>query len=246
MKIGIIIIATGRYINFFDKLYTSIIDKFLDGHEKRVYLFTDSTTRKYPDNVHVVPVERRGFPHDTLFRYNHFLKINDQVITETDAVYYMDVDSLIVNVVGDEILPSVDKPLIAVAHPGFYKISLGTPETRPISKAYIAKDEKRECYVAGGFQGGCSREFMMASKIVNEMIFDDYNRNVVPVWNDESSWNRYYTSNVSKFKILTPSYVYPECKYKNPGLGNYHTLITEKIVPRILALDKDHAWYRTI
>lgn len=244
VNVGIIIIATGRYINFFDKLYTSITDKFLNGHAKTVYLFTDAD-RSFPDNVVVIPVERRGFPDDTLFRYNHFLKVNDQVIKETDVIYYMDVDSLIVNTVGDEILPSLAKPIVAVAHPGFYKTSLGTPETRKVSKAYIAPTEKRECYIAGGFQGGYTRDFMMASKIVNEMIFDDYRRDIVPVWNDESMWNRYYASNVSKFKILSPSYVYPEGKYKNPGLGNYRSLITEKVVPRILALDKDHAWYRT-
>lgn len=244
MKIGIIIIGTGRYINFFDKLYSSIMENFLKNHDKKIYLFTDSE-QLFPHNVHVTKVKRQGFPGDTLFRYNHFLRIKEKLILETEVVYYMDIDSLIVNIVDDEILPSLDSPMIAVAHPGFYKISMGTPETRQISNAYIAKHEKRDYYIAGGFQGGYTRDYLYASEIINQLIYDDYHKNIIPVWNDESMWNRYYVSNLINFKVLSPSYVYPESKYKNINTGNYHTLKTENIKPCILALDKDHRWYRS-
>ena len=243
MKVGILMIGTGRYINFFDKLYNSLNEHFLINHDKKIYLFTDAN-RKFPENVNVISVTRQGFPGDTMFRYNYFLSINQKLRNETDVLYYMDIDSLAVNTIGDEILPSVGKPLVAVAHPGFYKINLGTPETRPISKAYINPNEPREYYIAGGMQGGKTSEYLDAIKNVNDMIYNDYNRGIIPVYHDESMWNRYYTSNKTQFKILNPAYVYPECKFRNINIGNYHSLKIYKITPRLLALDKNHIWYR--
>lgn len=245
MKVGILIIGTGRYINFFDKLYESIMAKFLGDHTKQIYLFTDSTAAM-PSNVTVIPVVRQGFPGDTLFRYNHFLSIRDKLLAETDVLYYLDIDSLVIDTCDNSILPTEDTPLIAAAHPGFYKMNMGTPETRRVSRAYIGPNEVRDHYVAGGIQGGLTKEYLSAVYTVNSLIYDDYNRGITPVWNDESMWNRYYVSNLSQFKVISPSYVYPECKYRNPRIGNYSSLISESVVPRVLALDKDHTWYRSI
>lgn len=247
MKIGILLISTGRYEQFFEPLYDSFEEHFLPGHQKIYFYLTDSKKEDLPYNVEKYYIERRGFPGDTLFRYKYFLSIEKEIQESgVDCLYYTDIDMKAIYKMGDEILPSKDKPIIAVAHPGFYKKSLGTPETRKISKAYIDPKEKREYYIAGGFQGGLRDEYLKLCHTIDQMIDSDVSRNIIPVYHDESMWNRYYTSNINKFKILNPSYCYPEGKYKNPKMNNYHTLIKYNIQPTLLALDKNHDWFRSV
>ena len=96
--------------------------------------------------------------------------------------------------------------------------------------------------MCGGFQGGVAKDYVRAMEIMNDMIQDDYSKNIIPLWNDESIWNRFYVTNKQFYKILTPEYCYPECKYKNPNLGNYETI--KGLTPRLLALDKNHKEYQ--
>ena len=244
MKIGVLVIATGRYDQFFEPLYDSFEEHFLPGHQKIYFYLTDSTQEDLPYNVDKYYIERKGFPGDTLFRYKYFLSIEKEIIASgVDCLYYTDVDMKAIYKMGDEILPTTEKPIIAVAHPGFYKKGLGTPETRKISNAYINPKEKRKYYIAGGFQGGFTKEYLTLSKNISDMIDDDYSKGIIPVWNDESMWNRYYTTNLNKYKILTPSYVYPESKFHKPKSQSYKTI--ENLKPILLALDKDHSWFRS-
>lgn len=244
MKIGVLIIATGRYDQFLEQLYDSFEEHFLPGHQKTYFYLTDSKAKDLPYNVEKYYIERKGFPGDTLFRYKYFLSIEEEILkSEVDCLYYTDIDMKAVFKMGDEILPTQQHPIVAVAHPGFYKKGLGTPETRKISKAYISPNEKRHYYIAGGFQGGFTKEYLKTSKDISDMIDYDYGRGIIPVWNDESMWNRYYTSNLNKYKILTPSYVYPESKFNKPDSKSYDTL--NDLKPKLLALDKDHSWFRS-
>ena len=246
MKVGVLVIATGKYDMFFEELYDSFEEFFLPGHPKHYFFLTDSKKEDLPYNVDKFYIKRQGFPQDTLFRYKYFLTAEKEIRESgVECLYYTDVDMKAIATMGDEILPSKEKPIVAVAHPGFYKTNLGTPETRRISKAFIKPTEYREHYVAGGFQGGLTNDYLSLSKTINQMIDSDYEKGIIPVWNDESMWNRYYTTNISKIKVLTPEYCYPEGKYKNPQMNNYHSLIKYNLTPRLLALDKDHNWVRS-
>ena len=56
MKIGLLIIATGRYKLFFDDLYKTVEKNFLPEHEKTFFYFTDSKkdlTKQYPNMVQI-------------------------------------------------------------------------------------------------------------------------------------------------------------------------------------------------
>lgn len=245
MKIGILIIATGRYEQFFEQLYDSFEEYFLPEHKKTYFYLTDSKSENLPYNVEKFYIKRQGFPLDTLFRYKYFLSIEKEIRESgVDCLYYTDIDMEAVAKLGNEILPTIQKPIIAVAHPGFYKLGLGTPETRPESKAYINPKEYRDYYIAGGFQGGFTDDYLKLSHNINHLIDIDYNKGIIPVWADESCFNRYYTSHLNKFKILTPSYCYPENKYKNPNINSYQQL--KGLKPILLALDKDHTYFRSI
>lgn len=245
MKVGVLVIATGKYENFFEQLYDSFEENFLPGHQKVYFYLTDSKQTDLPYNVEKYKINHEEWPGPTLHRYRNFLSIEKEIIQSgVDCLYYTDVDMKAISKMGDEILPTKQKPIIAVAHPGFYKLNLGTPETRKISKAYIDPKEKRDYYVAGGFQGGMTHQYLTACDTINKMINTDEANGIIPVWHDESMWNRYYTSNIDKYKILSPSYCYPEAKYlQGEKLNNYKTC--ENLKPKLLALDKNHKWYRS-
>ena len=250
--IGILTIATGKYNQFLTNLYASIAQNFLTNHEITCYLFTDDIegakafVPKTRLNHEYIQIERKGFPGDTLYRYRHFSTL-DKVLSERglsspDFLFYSDADMVVVSNVGEEVIPEKDIGLIATAHPGFYQDRtpqhpLGTPETRPQSKAFISPNRYRPCYVAGGFNGGAYNAFLRMSKEISRNIDDDYSRGIVAVWHDESHLNEYVTrpENIQNLKIMTPSYCFAQSY--NPQEVGY--------LPKIVALDKNHAEVRS-
>lgn len=238
MRIGILLVCTGRYITFFDQLYKSIDKYFLKDHEKKYFLFTDSN-RDFHHDITTIPIERKGFPGDTYYRYHYFLKIKEQMLKETDIVIYMDIDSRVVHEITDVILPTDDFPLMATLHPGYYKIKnreYGTPETNKASTAYIDPSAKRVGYVCGGIQGGKTKQFLEAAENIKHNIDIDDNKQVLAKYHDESHWNCYYVNNQEKYKLLSPSYMFPE------GWDYRYNL--RPLTPKILALNKNHAEIR--
>lgn len=247
MNIGILTIATGKYQQFIVPLYKSIAKNFLANHEKTFILFTDepdSIRKEIEDlgvNCRVIKIRRMGFPGDTLYRYHHFASARDLLVSMKDscpdALYYFDADMLVSSRVGEEVLPTKEKPLIATAHPGYYQRQghnpMGTPETDSRSTACIPGNRYRPCYWAGGFNGGEFEAFMKMSKEISERVDLDTSNNIVAVWHDESHLNAYLSEpqNLENVKTLVPSYCYPES----------WSLPFEK---KILALDKDHAKVR--
>lgn len=250
--IGILTIATGKYSQFLTNLYASIAQNFLPEHEITCYLFTDNIeaakTFIPPTRLkhEFIQIERKGFPGDTLYRYRHFASLDDVLskrdLNKPDFLFYSDADMVVVANVGEEVLPEKEVGLIATAHPGFYlgrtpQHPLGTPESRPQSKAFISPSRYRPCYVAGGFNGGAYSAFISMSKEISANIDDDYSRGIVAVWHDESHLNEYVTrpENLPRLKIMTPSYCFAQSY--NPQEVGY--------APKIVALDKNHAEVRS-
>ena len=241
--IGILTIATGKYIKFLPGLYSSIDQNFLVKNNITCYLFTDDiesakalipATRLSHEYFHI---ERQGFPGDTLYRYKHFSTLDNRLEEKPDFLFYSDADMLVVSKVGAEVIPEEKIGLTVTAHPGFYlgktpQHPLGTPESRSQSKAFIEPHRYRPCYVAGGFNGGAYEAFVKMSKEISANIDDDYSRGLIAVWHDESHLNEYVTrpENLLNLKIMTPSYCFAE--YNNPHEIGYPA--------KIVALDKNH------
>jgi hypothetical protein len=243
MKIGILVIGTRKYKQFFQQLYDSFEKHVLTQHEKTYFYFTDDTNQVTSSNVKMYETPAEPWPLPTLFRYKYMLPAKEELL-KMDCLIYTDIDMLAINTIGDEILPNgINEKLVATAHPGFYKKSLGTPEKRQISRAYIGPHEQRDFYVCGGFQGGKSEDYVIAMEIMNQLIQEDYSKNIIPIYHDESIWNRFYVTNKQFYKILTPEYCYPEGKYKFPQMPNYQTILG--LTPRLLALDKNHKEFQT-
>lgn len=219
-KIGLLIIATNKYIQFLQPLISSADKFFLNNQNVTYYIFTDKniqieTTRE----LFIIDTEHKDWPYMTLNRYKIF-KENYKQLSKMDYIYYCDADMRFIDSVDKEIISD----RVVTIHPGFLG-ERGTPEVREESLACVRPEEEMT-YFAGGFNGGSSVEFLKMSTTLAERIQDDLSRNVIAIWHDESHFNRYMIDNKPTL-ILDPGYCYPE-SWKL----DYHK--------RLLALDKNH------
>lgn len=217
-NIGLLIVATGKYIRFVDPLICSAKKHFCRNHHVTYFVFTDQRYRP-ADNTVRVQQQRLGWPYDTMMRYNMYFD-NWHLLADQDYLYACDADMLFVGDVGDEILGE----RVATMHPAFFG-RRGTYETNSRSQACVQTDEGNY-YFAGGFYGGKKEAFYHILETNIRHIQEDLNGGIIAVWHDESHWNR-YCIDFPPTVILDPSYCYPE---------SWHLPFQKKI----LALDKNH------
>ena len=225
-NIGILVIATGKYDQFIPPLYKSIQKYFCKNHNVKMFVFTDGNIPEKND-IQKINHEHMKWPYPTLMRYHTFHK-HHSLIDKMDFLYYLDADMKIVSEIGEEIFPDTDSGLVATEHPGFFGNRRGTYETNVNSTAYVGKNEGTS-YYAGGFNGGTSEAFLKMANIIRNNIDEDFKKEIIAVWHDESHLNRYLINNIPK--KLPPSYCYPE---------SWNIPFERKI----LALDKNHSEIR--
>jgi hypothetical protein len=165
----------------------------------------------------VTETEGVSWPYPTLMRYHLYLQ-QEEKLKEYDYVFHCDVDMKFVNVVGDEILGN---GLTAAQHPMYALRKEYWPPYEPNEKseAFIKRPGKvindngkprfMPLYYAGGFQGGKSADWIKAMRTMKKMIDTDMTNNYIPIWNEESIWNKYLSENTPDV-VLTPSYIYPD------------------------------------
>jgi len=222
MRIGLCIIATGKYHRFLEPLWESARRFFLPGHDVRLFLFSD---RPAPVPCEHLDTPHRPWPLPTLYRYHTLLQAEER-LRNLDYIFYCDADMRFVATVGDEVLGR----LVAVVHPGFARKPAHefTYERRRQSRAYIPPGAGQH-YYAGGFQGGRPDDYLAAARAMRQAIDDDLRHGLVAVWHDESHWNRYCLDRAPAV-VLPPTYCCPE-SWPMPGR-------------KLLALDKNHAEIR--
>lgn len=226
-RVGLLLIATGKYDVFLKPLLDSV-DKFFFPNERiDIYIFTDKPLAfEYKRmDITYLQIPHKTFPYATLYRYKYFDHYRYAI--HSQYIFYSDVDMRFVGLVGEEILGEI----VAVQHPGFYKGGWGSANCNPESLAYLPK-EQQHGYVAGGFQGGETEKYLRACNVLNARIQDDERRGVMAEWHDETHWNFFIKTLAPHAKILDPSYCYPE-SWKLP------------FPKRLLALDKNHAQIRS-
>ncbi len=193
-------------------------------------------------SVKVFPTEPVEWPLPTLLRYNLFLQ-QEEYLNQFDYLFYIDIDMRITDWIGEEILGD---GLTAAEHPMYaLRPNLYPPyEPNPDSTAYIKRPGKvitgedgkprfKPFYYAGGFQGGKTPDFIKAMKVMRKNIDDDFNRNYVAIWNDESHWNKYLSENPPEV-VLNPSYIYPDSLIAD----YYFKIWGRNYSPKIMTLTK--------
>lgn len=213
MKIAILYICTGNYDIFWKGFYNSSEKYFFPEDQKHYFVFTDSEKIKNTKNITVYPEKCKGFPLDSMLRFEMFYKIYDDVL-DFDYTFFLNANMLFVDIVSREILPHKEyKGLICVLHPIAYKYrkfpAMYTYERNKNSKAYIPREKgKKYSYFMGGFNGGSTAEYFKMVANLKDNIKHDLSNGIVAVFHDESHLNKYcHNINVHE---LSPAYGFPE------------------------------------
>lgn len=217
-NIGLLVVATGKYICYVEPLIRSAEKYFCKNHRVTYFVFTDGELEEAPNIVRIYQ-PRLGWPFDTMMRFHAYHGARE-LLSGQDYLFASDADMLFVDDVGDEILSE----RVATQHPGFVG-RRGSYEESPSSAACVNSSEGSQ-YFAGGFYGGTREEILKIIKTNAEHIDDDLSRGVIAIWHDESHWNRYCIDHPPTL-ILTPSYCYPES-------------LSLPYSKKLLALDKNH------
>jgi len=217
-KIGLCVVATGRYDKFAQEMIDSARVHFCKNHQVTFFVFSDGSIKESPDVVQIHQ-KRLGWPHDTMKRFEIYDKNRDK-LDQMDYLFAVDADMLFVAPIGDEVLSD----LVGTQHPGFVG-KKGSYEKNKLSRAYVHKKEKK-IYFAGGFYGGKKEEFFKLVRKNKENIDADLAHGLIAVWHDESHLNRYFIDNPPSL-VLSPSYCYPE-SWQIP------------YPKKLIALDKNH------
>jgi hypothetical protein len=233
LKIGILYICTGKYVNFYEKFISSL-DKFMPNAEKTVFIFTDSDKIEdgIPGQVKIYQA-KLGWPYDTLMRYHMFLTQKESLL-KMDYLFFFNANMIINSVINDEdVLPNENEDLVAVLHSSFVN-SRGTFETRKASTAFLSESEGTH-YYQGCLNGGTSHKFIEMCEILKENIDKDLSNKIIAVWHDESHMNWYMDK--KNIKKLHPGFSYPES-------------LSLKYDKRIIMIEKQYTpgganWYRT-
>lgn len=159
-----------------------------------------------------------GWPEATLFRYKFINNIRDEF--SEDLLMYLDSDMEVTEKFGPELDPrSWINGLAFVAHPGFTRNSgtkglldflkyprllipylnklrdgargIGTWENSKASKAFVAP-RKRRRYVHGAIWFGAREPFLEMCRELNNNVENDYRKNIIAKWHDESHLNWFY------------------------------------------------------
>ena len=237
MKVAIIFIGTGKYINFLPKFYENVEKYFLPNSQKTFLVFTDGKLEDLPENIIPYYQEHLEWPYITLTRFEIINKARDE-ISKNDLLVFLDADTLVVDEVLEQDFIS-DKPLFGVWHPchnmdmpPHNKIP-GAFETNPLSLAYVnVEEETPSVYYQGCLWGGKVPEVLDMIDELQDRVNEDLKKNVIAVWHDESHINKYFIENKNLVHTLRPEYAYPEVF---SGYCDFE--------PKIIHLAKDNSKY---
>lgn len=209
MKIAILYICTGKYVQFFKDFYESTERYFFAGKaQKEYFVWTDDTHLTTDNNVHLIEKRCEGFPKDSLFRFEMFLQVKEEIL-KCDYVYFFNSNALFVKPVGEEVLPDKTGLVATLWGKRNEKPAFLFPyERNRKSKAYIPPHKGPYHYVAGNFNGGNVLEYMKLATILAQDTRDDYSRGIVACVHDESHLNKYMHEHGCK--ILDARFCWPE------------------------------------
>lgn len=209
MKIAILYICTGKYNQFFKGFYESSEKFFLSGKaEKEYFVFTDDMNLSDAPNVHLNYKKYEGFPLDSLFRFDMFLRVKDEIL-QCDYAYFFNANMLFISYVGEEFLPK-QSDMTAVIHPGQYRRMpcLYPYERNKRSTAYIAPFEGEYHYYMGSLNGGKSDAFVRFAEVCSKRTHQDFDNGIIALFHDESHLNKYMRD--VNGEGLSPMYAVPE------------------------------------
>ena len=252
MKIKLVCIATRKYTQYIQQFLESAKKYFFPDDDVNVVIFTDNPEatafwQTGPEarsfSITDVEIPAYGFPDATLLRY-HIFSEHSMYLQGSDYVFYCDIDSRFVDYVGkdDTLSKFIANPFnvpthkyFLTCHPGFWQGG-GSWEER-LESLCCAVQHRAGYYVAGGFLGARTLDFLNLSDVCSALIRGDSRKGITAKWHDESALNKFISCVDMSNNYLPPEYVWPQdCDWFKPD---------PKWKPRILALKKDHEAIRS-
>lgn len=209
MRTAILYICTGQYNQFFADFYKSCERYLLKGLcELEYFVWTDDLKLCDAENVHLIEKKCAGFPADSLFRFEMFLQVKEQ-LRNFDYIYFFNANAEFVEPVGTEILPDKSE-LVAAKWPSRENQPAWRHpyERNKKSLAYIAPFHPPYHYYMGGINGGTSQAYLEMVETCAHNIRIDYDNGIVAVVHDESHINRYLREHACK--VIPREYCWPE------------------------------------
>lgn len=219
LNVAILYICTGQYNKFFKDFYQSCEEYFLFGFSiKHYFVWTDDDCLGGGrSNVTLIHKECAGFPADSLFRFEMFLNVKNE-LGKFDYIYFFNANSLFLQPVGEELLPDETGLIMGLWYnktkarwspwrvfdfPAFYSY-----ERNKHSLAYIPPHGKNYLHFMGGINGGRSKEYLEMIEALAKNIRADYDRGIVAIAHDQSHINAYMRTH--KCKIIPKECCWPE------------------------------------
>lgn len=211
-RIAIIYICTGKYLAFWEGFYKSFEQNFLKESRIEYFVFTDASSlygEEGNDRIHRICQENLGWPGNTLFRFQMFGTVKEQ-LQEYDFVFFLNSNMECVKPITEEEFLPCREELLVVQHPGYYRSSVYRfpYERKKRSKACILRGKGKH-YVFGAINGGKADAYLKMAQELEKDIQADYEKGVIAKWHDESHLN-YYVWKHENYKLLSPAYAYPE------------------------------------
>lgn len=221
--VGLVTIATGRYVEFVPALVASARRHLLGLGP--VFVLTDAES--IDADVALLPWGRMEWPLPTLLRYRAFTQYA-QRLSVVDVLLYTDADMLFI----DDVDVRDAAGLIAVRHPGFVAAprSEWPYERRTASTAHVPASQGTG-YFCGGVQGGRTPMYLDAARAIDAAVAKDQANGITATWHDESHWNRYLVEHPAELQL--------DADYCTPD-------VQRSASSKILAITKDHAYFREL
>jgi hypothetical protein len=241
-KVAVLYIALGRYVVFWKEFFESC-EEMLLSCDKHYFIWTDCPTEQLEygnrPNVTVIPYAKRGWPYDSLMRFEMFLQKREEIL-KCDYVFFFNANMQFYNPTDlSEITPREwNGGLVVRRHPGVLWYDTSNPdkhryERRPESTAYIPFG-KGKYYVSGAFNGGTSKDYIKMCEVLAENVKKDLDNDIIACVDDESHLNAYCADH--DFLLLSVVYGYPEQDMKK-------LKPRAKSIVKMVSRDKTHHRY---
>lgn len=136
----------------------------------------------------------------------HIIYSLKEKLADFAYTYSFNANALFVRPVEQDIIPNASQRLVAALHPSFYKRAGSLPyDKNKESPAYL-KQHSNSKYYQSGLMGGETKAFMEMAEVIKTWTDDDLKRNYIPVWHDESYYNKYMSDKSAL--VLTPNYIW--------------------------------------
>jgi hypothetical protein len=239
MKLAVIFVGTGKYLNFLPSWYESCEKYLIPDVDKKYFVFTDGELDGPPDNIIFHYQEHLPWPYITLLRWKVISQAKDS-LSDFDYVLFLDADTLIVGEIKSEEI-FTNKKYIGVHHPCHFlqmpphNSFPGAFETDKRSLSAVSEDDDTSIYFQGCVWGGKVPHVIEMIDELERRTQTDLDNDIIALWHDESHMNKFFTERKDDVHILGPEYAYPEV------FSSYCNFD-----PKIVHLSKDNSKYQQI